>query len=164
MNAWFAIGSLAGPYYRHSSKVNGHAHKKKALMFRVTLSAKALLTALFLSMFAVTPGGAADPASPVGKWQTTTGESRYEVSTCGDNSLCARLTWLSADARTPENLAHLNTYVVKGARQIGANRWSGTLNYNGEKIGGSMTMIDGDSMRLSGCKLIMCQTLEFERL
>ena len=86
-------------------------------MFRVTLSAKALLTALSLTTFAATPGGAADPASPVGKWQTTSGESRYEVSICGENSLCARLTWLRADARTPENLAHLNTYVVKGARQ-----------------------------------------------
>ncbi len=106
----------------------------------------------------------ANDASPVGKWQTATGESRYEVSYCGGTALCARLTWLRSDARTPENLAYLNTYVVKGAHRTGTNKWSGTLSYNGEKIGGSMTLIDGDSMRLSGCKLIMCQTLEFERI
>jgi len=133
-------------------------------MFRVTLSTKALLTALSLSTFAVTPGGAAGPASPVGKWQATTGESRYEVSMCGDNSLCARLTWLSADARTPENLAHLNTYVVKGARQTSANKWAGTVKYDGDEYDGRMVMLGKDKMVIRGCQVIFCQTVEFERI
>lgn len=102
--------------------------------------------------------------SPVGKWQTKTGESRFEVSYCGGGKLCARLTWLRADARTPENLPYLNKYVVKGARPAGDNRWRGLVSYAGEKLDGQMTLVDDERMVLSGCKMIFCQTVEFNRI
>jgi len=133
-------------------------------MFCVRHSLVQSLFAILLSVIVVAPAGAADPVSPVGQWQTATGESRYEVSYCYGTRLCARLTWLRADARTPENLAYLNTYVVLGARQTGANKWSGMVSYGGEHINGNMILLDSDSMRLNGCKLIMCQTVEFERI
>ena len=122
------------------------------------------LMALLFSTLAALPAGASDPASPVGRWQTESGESRYEVSFCGGNRLCARLTWLRSDARTPENLAYLNTYVVKGARQTGAHSWSGTVSYGGELMNGQMILVNADRLHVSGCKLIMCQTMEFERI
>lgn len=133
-------------------------------MFRVRHSAATAVSAIVMSTLAALPVSAADLQSPVGRWQTTTGESRYEVSYCGGTELCAKLTWLRSDARTPENLAYLNRYVVRGARQTGANRWSGTVSYGGEKIDGNMVLINADTMRLSGCKLIMCQTVAFERI
>ena len=133
-------------------------------MSRVRHSAAKLFSAIAVAMLAASPVGAADPVSPVGKWQTATGESRYEVSYCGNSDLCARLTWLRSDARTPENLAHLNTYVVKGARQTAANKWSGTVKYEGEEIPGRMTLVDDDRMVIRGCQVIFCQTLEFERI
>jgi len=103
--------------------------------------------------------------SPVGKWLTTTGESQYEVTLCGGGSnLCAKLTWLRADARTADNLAYLNKYVVRGARPTAANKWRGTINYAGEKIGGSVTLLSADKLRLNGCKLIVCQTVDFNRV
>ena len=103
--------------------------------------------------------------SPVGQWQSATGESRYEVTMCGDGTkLCARLTWLRADARTLDNLKLLNKYVVTGARPTNANKWRGTVHYAGGKAGGSVTLLSPDKMRLSGCKLIMCQTFDFHRL
>lgn len=103
--------------------------------------------------------------SPVGKWQSAAGESQYEVTLCGDGTkLCARLTWLRSDARTADNLKYLNKYVVRGAKPTDANKWRGTFSYAGEKVGGSVTLLSGDKMRLSGCKLIMCQTFDFYRI
>ena len=114
------------------------------------------------SMLSVSVSHAGD-LTPVGQWQTTTGESRYEVSYCGTD-ICAKLVWLRADARTPDNLAYLNTYVVKGARQVSENKWSGKVRYEGETIGGSMTMTDAQSLKLQGCKIVFCQTVEFQRI
>lgn len=114
------------------------------------------------SMLCVSQSSAGD-LTPVGQWQTTTGESRYEVSYCGAD-ICAKLVWLRADARTPDNLAYLNTYVVKGARKVSENKWSGKVRYDGDTIGGSMTMTGPGSLKLQGCKIVFCQTVEFQRI
>lgn len=115
------------------------------------------------SLLPISPAQAGD-LTPVGQWQTTTGESRYEVSHCGGDALCARLVWLRTDARTPENLAYLNTWVVRGAHQVSDNKWSGTVRYEGESIGGSMTLTGPKTLKLQGCKIVFCQTLEFRRI
>ncbi|MBU1174950.1 MAG: DUF2147 domain-containing protein [Alphaproteobacteria bacterium] len=133
-------------------------------MTRARHYAATAFAALAILSIAPLPAGAADTQSPVGRWQTTTGESRYEVSYCGGTNLCARLTWLRSDARTPENLDHLNTFVVKNARQTGANKWSGTVSYDGEEIPGRLILIDDDSLMVRGCQVIFCQTMEFERI
>ncbi len=107
----------------------------------------------------------AQQASPVGTWQTTSGESRYAVSYCGDGGqLCAKLTWLREDARTPENLALLNTYVVKGALPTADNRWRGTVTYDGHTVSGSVTLKAANRLEVSGCQFIACRNIEFVRL
>src|SRR6185437_3100252 len=35
---------------------------------------------------------------PRGRWQTTTGESRYQFGYCGNGKLCATLVWLNPSA------------------------------------------------------------------
>ena len=111
---------------------------------------------------AVAPAFAADPT---GTWQSTTGESRYKVSYCGDGTqLCAKLTWLRDDARTEENLPYLGAYVVKGAVPAGGNEWEGRVNYNGETFAGSVTMVSANAMTLKGCKGMFCQSMEFNRI
>lgn len=123
------------------------------------------LAAAALTLFAAAPAVAQD-LTPVGTWQTTTGESRYSVSYCGDDGtqLCAKLTWLRSDAKTPENLALLNQYVVKGAKPTAANKWRGTVKYEGHTVAGSVTLVSDDRMSLSGCQLIACQKVDFVRL
>lgn len=104
-------------------------------------------------------------ADPTGTWQSTGGESRYEVSYCGDGTqICARLTWLRSDQRTAENLAYLNTYVVSGASAAADNKWRGRLAYEGSTYSGSLTMTDANSLKLSGCKGLFCKTMTFERV
>lgn len=111
---------------------------------------------------AVLPAHAADPT---GTWQTTSGESRYKISYCGSGQqLCAKLVWLRADARTADNLAYLNRYVVKGASPRAANSWAGTLNYAGDSYSGSLTMVSADALKLKGCKGVFCKTMSFTRI
>ncbi|MDB5588295.1 MAG: hypothetical protein JWP26_3265 [Devosia sp.] len=120
--------------------------------------------ALLLALGLVAPV-AAQVLSPVGTWQTTTGESRYKVSLCGDGTqLCAKLTWLRADARTPENLALLNKPVVQNAKSIDENKWRGMVKYDGHEVLGSVTLVNANEMKLSGCQLVACKQVDFVRL
>lgn len=120
--------------------------------------------ALVLAIGLAAPAAAQD-LSPEGTWQTTTGESRYAVSLCGDGTeLCAKLTWLRDDAKTPENLALLNKLVVQGAKEVEENKWRGTVKYDGHSVDGSVTLVSADQMQLSGCQLVACKKVDFVRL
>ena len=122
------------------------------------------IAAAVLACFVSVPAFAQD-LTPEGTWQTTTGESRYSVSYCGDGTeLCAKLIWLRKDARTPENLALLNQHVVQGARATAANKWRGTVKYDGHTVSGSVTLVNEDKLSLSGCQLIACQKVDFVRI
>jgi len=121
------------------------------------LTAAALLLGLAIPSFAA-------GISPVGTWQTTTGESRYAVNYCGDGTqLCATLTWLREDARTPENLALLNKTVVNGAVSTAANSWKGKVKYEGRTVSGSVTLMGEDQMLLKGCQLV-CKKVGLVRI
>lgn len=123
--------------------------------------AKPLAAALMFIGLMATPSLAADPT---GTWQSTTGESRYQVSYCGDGGeLCATLTWLREDARTAQNLAYLNRTVVQ-AVPAGENSWKGRVAYEGDVYAGSVTMVSSDALKLRGCKGMFCQSMSFVRL
>ena len=102
-------------------------------------------------------------ASPIGRWEVTTGEARYSVVSCG-SMLCAKLVWLRNDARTDDNLALLNHYVVRGAKPRGGGKWSGNLMIKGTSYEGTMTMVSKNFMRLDACAGFICRTYEFTRL
>ena len=124
--------------------------------------AKTLATAALALGLAATPAMAADPT---GQWQTSTGESRYVVSYCGDGQqLCAKLVWLRDDARTEENLAYLNQLVLAGAVAVDANKWKGNVAYSGDVYAGQLTMVSADQLKLRGCKGMFCQSMDFVRL
>jgi uncharacterized protein (DUF2147 family) len=124
--------------------------------------AKSLALAIVTLGLAAAPALAADPT---GTWQSSGGESRYKVSYCGDGTqLCAKLTWLRDDARTEENLAYLNRYVVKGAVLTGENRWKGRVAYDGGVFEGSVTMVSDNRLKLKGCSGMFCKSMSFTRL
>ena len=84
-----------------------------------------IATAAVAVGLALAPALAGDFASPAGTWEVTSGESRYEVVMCGDGTaFCATLIWLRDDAKTPENVSHLNTQVVH-AEMTQPAKWEG---------------------------------------
>jgi uncharacterized protein (DUF2147 family) len=102
--------------------------------------------------------------SPEGSWQSATGEARVNVTLCGDGTeLCAQLTWLSEEASTEDNLGLLNGYVVNKARLTAANKWKGTVHFDGDSATGSIALVSANTMKVSGCKLV-CKTFEFNRI
>jgi uncharacterized protein (DUF2147 family) len=124
--------------------------------------AKSLAIALTLVGLASAPALAGDPT---GTWQSNTGESRYDVSYCGDGTqLCAKLTWLREDAQTKDNLALLNRYVVTGAVPAGENSWEGDLAYEGDVYAGRVTMVSDNAMKLKGCQGMFCKSMSFSRI
>ncbi|HVY50518.1 MAG TPA: DUF2147 domain-containing protein [Devosia sp.] len=103
--------------------------------------------------------------SPVGQWLVTTGEARYAVVSCGSaGQLCAKLVWLRADARTDENVALLDHYVVRGAQPVGTGKWAGNVVLNGHSYAGTMQLVSRNFMTLRGCSGLLCQTYEFTRV
>ncbi|OEO32170.1 hypothetical protein VW23_012875 [Devosia insulae DS-56] len=122
-----------------------------------------IATAIVATALAIAPAFAAQ--SPAGTWQTVSGESRFEVTLCGDGTeLCAKLVWLRDDARTAENLSYLDSYVLKGAKRALENKWRGSAEYMGEVVKGTLTLVDGDTMTINGCKGALCQKFELTRI
>jgi uncharacterized protein (DUF2147 family) len=133
----------------------------RGLKMTLTKIAAATL-ALALS---IAPAFAGNLPSPAGTWQITSGESRYEVEMCGDGTaLCATLVWLRDDVRTPENLAYLNKMVVVEAEQARPLKWEGRVTYEGKSYNGNITMLDGNTLRMAGCKAVACESMIFNRV
>jgi uncharacterized protein (DUF2147 family) len=121
------------------------------------------IAAIAVASIATVPALAAS-ASPVGRWQMSTGEARYQVTNCGSVSLCAKLVWLRSDARTADNVALLDTYVVKDAQPAGEGTWAGDVKFNGHVYDGTMTLLSHNLMTLKGCSGMLCQTFQLTRL
>ena len=120
------------------------------------------LAALAFAAFSTAPALAAG-ASPIGRWQVTSGEARYAVTPCA-GGLCAKLVWLRVDQRTGDKAALLNHYVVRGAKPQGGGKWAGDLKLNGQTYSGTMELVSKNFMTLKGCSGFLCQTYEFTRI
>ena len=116
-----------------------------------------------LAFTALHGAGAAEP-SPLGQWELASGESRYSVSRCGGEALCARLVWLRDDARTEENLALLDTYVVKGARPAENGGWAGTVTFDGSEYAGTMQVQEDGRMEVRSCSGLLCRSFTLRRI
>lgn len=120
------------------------------------------LAAIFVAGVSVAYAG---ELNPTGQWQVSTGESRYRISLCGDgHELCAKLTWLRDDAKTDDNLALLNRYVVQQAKPDDPNTWVGTMQYDGATYEATATLLSRDAMELRSCSGVFCRSFTLNRL
>lgn len=101
----------------------------------------------------------AEPFNPTGMWEASDGESRYDVSLCGDGTqLCAKLVWIRPDVTNERNSAYLNTYVVEGAKRFDERQWRGMIQLYGVSVAGSVTRRAPDIMQVRGCAfLVICE-------
>jgi len=105
-------------------------------------------------------------ASPVGRWEIETGDSRYNVTMCGDGSqLCAELIWLGKYSDTAKNRAYLNTLMIDRAPMVKNHQWKGDLYLYGDRASGTITQIAEDVVELKGCFLfVICRTYKMYRM
>lgn len=111
-------------------------------------------------------GVAAAQASPVGMWEIEMGDSRYDVTLCGDgNQLCAELVWLGNGADNEENLPYLNTMLIDKANPTGTDQWKGTLHLFGQTADGTITQVNDDQITLRGCvAFVLCRDYQMYRI
>ncbi len=114
-----------------------------------------IIIALFIMFF--TMGSVfAGPIDPTGIWEADNGESRYEVSLCGDGTqLCAKLIWIRPDVVNERNRVYLNSYVVNGAKRRSDREWRGKISVYGHTVSGSVQSISADRLMVRGCALII---------
>jgi uncharacterized protein (DUF2147 family) len=126
-----------------------------------------LFTATMSMGFGTMPAVAKDtvkPLSPVGSWQVVSGEARVRVSYCGGaNLICLKLVWLREDARTPDLMPYLGKEVMVGVKPAVTNKWRGEAEFAGERLQGTVTMVDKDTLTLNGCKGLLCRKFELRR-
>lgn len=126
-----------------------------------------LLAGLGLALAAAMPAMAQEQFNPVGVWEPSNRESRYEFTLCGDNSdrLCAELIWIQEDKKDARNTKYLNTYMFKDARQTRLNHWRGTVTLEGFNIGGTVDQTSNDRMQLKACALfVFCEDIGLNRI
>jgi uncharacterized protein (DUF2147 family) len=100
-------------------------------------------------------------ADPTGTWQATDGKSRYKITNCGSDALCARLIWLRD--KNDENRQYLNQVIVQGT-QSSENKWTGTVKHAGDTYDGTMTMTGENSLKVNGCQGVFCKTVKLSRV
>ena len=113
-----------------------------------------------LTAFGLSAGGVlAQSFDPTGLWEATDGESRYEVTLCGDGTqLCGKLVWIRPDVINDRNKQYLNTWVVQNAKRHSNREWRGTIHLYGVSVNGSVSRLGPDVMQVRGCALvILCE-------
>ncbi len=118
--------------------------------FRVFLIS--FLTLVFASSASLASSG----FDPTGLWQADDGESRYEVSLCGDGSqLCAKLVWIQPDKIKRANKVYIDTYVVNKIKRHSNREWRGNISLYGHTVSGSVKAMHQDRLKVNGCALIV---------
>ncbi|RYE55281.1 MAG: hypothetical protein EOP20_10595 [Hyphomicrobiales bacterium] len=121
----------------------------------------AIAIPLALGFFALP--AAAQNVDPAGAWVDRYGTS-FEFSLCGDGTdLCGVLKDIQGKSRTPDNLAYVNQQVVS-AEQVGNGEWKGTVIYDGAQAAATVKQVSPDTIKITGCRAIFCQTLTFNRV
>lgn len=121
----------------------------------------ALALPVALTFFALP--ATAQSVNPAGAWVDRYGTA-FEFSLCGDGTdLCGVLKDVQGKSRTPDNLAFVNRQVVK-AEKVSANEWKGTVVYDGAQAAATVKQVSPDTIKITGCRAILCQTLTFNRV
>lgn len=125
---------------------------------------KSILQGVLAAGLMLASVGAAGAASPEGNWKSAGGESAYDVTLCKDGRhLCVQLAWLSNEPINDNSRPYLGSYIVTNARPTRANEWKGTVNYLGDKLGGTIRLVNDNQIELTGCKFVFCKSFMLNR-
>lgn len=102
-------------------------------------------------------------ADPSGTFVDEYGTS-FTFSLCGDGTaLCGVLNELKGKSATEENLEYVGKQVMQ-AQQSAPNEWKGALEAGGISASATVTQVSADTIEITGCRAILCQTLAYNRV
>jgi uncharacterized protein (DUF2147 family) len=116
----------------------------------LTLSCVAALALAFGSLAVTGSAAAGDLNDPRGLWLRPEGGVQFSFYDCGAGLLCAKVV----DAKSAEDKAGIGTVILRGAKQVSATEWRGTLynSDNGKSYDGRITVkAGGAELSVKGC-------------
>jgi uncharacterized protein (DUF2147 family) len=103
--------------------------------------------------------------SPAGIWITNGGESKYELTLCGDgDDLCAKMIWANDSELGQKLKPYLGTEMLVNAPRIANQVWRGKMNVQGNVVRGNIELRDANNIHIKGCNGAVCQTVELIRV
>jgi uncharacterized protein (DUF2147 family) len=129
---------------------------------------KTFLRAVSAAAIATLVGGQAMAAtihSPVGIWVTNGGESKYELTLCGDgDDLCAKMIWVNDTALGQKLKPYLGEAMLVTAPRVATQKWRGQITLQGHTVKGSIELRDANNIHVRGCEGALCQGVELIRV
>ena len=129
---------------------------------------KRLISAIPAALFALAAASidAQELRTPDGLWEIQSGDSRYEVTTCGpEGQLCGTLVWLGGGADNAETRPYLNTTLIDHAEQVGAGQWEGQLSLFGQTASGTISQSTDNQIEIRGCvAFVVCKSYYLRRM
>ena len=120
---------------------------------------------------AVVAGVLAGPAlagtihSPAGLWVTNGGESKYELTLCGDgDDLCAKMVWVNDTELGQKLRPYLGEAMLVTAPRVATQKWRGQITLQGRTVKGSIEILDANNIHVRGCEGALCQGVELIRV
>lgn len=111
------------------------------------------------------PAMAATIYSPAGIWVTNGGESKYELTLCGDgDDLCAKMIWVNESELGQKLKPYLGEAMLVMAPRVATQKWRGQITLQGRTVKGSIELLDADNIHVRGCEGMLCQGVELIRV
>jgi len=111
------------------------------------------------------PAMAATIHSPVGIWVTNGGESKYELTLCGDgDDLCATMIWVNETELGQKLKPYLGEAMLVTAPRVATQKWRGQITLQGHTVKGSIEIRDANNIHVRGCEGALCQGVELIRV
>lgn len=111
------------------------------------------------------PAMAAPIQSPAGIWVTNGGESKYELTLCGDgDDLCAKMIWANDSELGQKLKAYVGEAMLVTAPRVATQKWRGQITLYGRTVKGSIELRDANNIHVRGCEGLLCQGVELIRV
>lgn len=111
------------------------------------------------------PAMAATIHSPAGVWITNGGESKYELTLCGDgDDLCAKMIWANDSTLGRKLKRYVGEHMLVTAPRVATQKWRGDITIQGVTVNGSVEILDADNIHVRGCSGLLCQGVELLRV
>lgn len=109
-----------------------------------------------VALAGLTPVTSYAAGQSLGIYQTTDRKMDFALDLCGNGKqLCVKIAAARGDADSPRVHPYIGKLMVDRANPAGSNVWKGTMDFQGTKLNGSLTLKPGVSFVMHGCAYVV---------